>query len=57
MIRITLHITLLNPNGKYITLTFDDGTGTQVTPLILDIFKEHNAKVKSYWLIKSFFSI
>ncbi|MCM3706866.1 polysaccharide deacetylase family protein [Cytobacillus firmus] len=40
----------LDPNGKYIALTFDDGPHPKVTPLILDILKKHNAKATFYML-------
>ncbi|WP_026580912.1 polysaccharide deacetylase family protein [Bacillus sp. J33] len=42
--------TPLDPNGKYIALTFDDGPSPKVTPLILDILKEHKAKATFYML-------
>src|SRR3954447_10816987 len=34
----------LDPNGKYIALTFDDGPSPSVTPRILEVLKEHQAK-------------
>ncbi|MCM3090848.1 MULTISPECIES: polysaccharide deacetylase family protein [unclassified Cytobacillus] len=40
----------LDPAGKYIALTFDDGPHPKVTPLILDILKKHNAKATFYML-------
>lgn len=35
---------VLDPNGKYIAITFDDGPSPSVTPRILDILKEHHVK-------------
>lgn len=42
----------LDPNGKYIALTFDDGPSPTVTPLILDILKKHDAKATFFMLGK-----
>lgn len=40
----------LDPEGKYIALTFDDGPHADVTPRILDILNQHNAKATFYML-------
>jgi peptidoglycan/xylan/chitin deacetylase (PgdA/CDA1 family) len=40
----------LNPNGKYIALTFDDGPNPKVTPLVLDLLKEYDAKATFYMI-------
>lgn len=41
---------VLDPDGKYIALTFDDGPHADVTPRILDILDQHNAKATFYML-------
>ncbi|GIN21491.1 polysaccharide deacetylase family protein [Siminovitchia fordii] len=40
----------LDPNGKYVALTFDDGPSPDVTPRILKALKEHNAKATFFML-------
>ncbi|MEJ8776446.1 polysaccharide deacetylase family protein [Pseudogracilibacillus sp. ICA-222130] len=40
----------LDPNGKYIALTFDDGPDEQVTPRILETLDEFDAKATFYML-------
>lgn len=40
----------LDPDGKYIALTFDDGPHPEVTPRILDTLSDHNAKATFYML-------
>jgi peptidoglycan/xylan/chitin deacetylase (PgdA/CDA1 family) len=40
----------LDPNGKYIALTFDDGPSPEVTPRILKALKEHGAKATFFML-------
>ncbi|WP_213421165.1 polysaccharide deacetylase family protein [Bhargavaea massiliensis] len=40
----------LDPDGKYIALTFDDGPSATVTPKILRALKEHNAKATFFML-------
>lgn len=40
----------LDPNGKYIALTFDDGPDEQVTPRILETLEEFDAKATFYML-------
>lgn len=40
----------LNPNGKYVALTFDDGPSPEVTPRILNILSEHNASATFFML-------
>lgn len=42
--------TVLDPAGKYIALTFDDGPHADLTPRILDILSQHNAKATFYML-------
>lgn len=37
-------------NGKYIALTFDDGPSAEVTPRVLDILKQYNAKATFFML-------
>src|SRR5690625_1949779 len=37
-------------NGKYIALTFDDGPSADVTPRVLDILKQYNAKATFFML-------
>jgi peptidoglycan/xylan/chitin deacetylase (PgdA/CDA1 family) len=41
---------ILDPNGKYIALTFDDGPSPSVTPRILETLKEHHAKATFFML-------
>ena len=41
---------VLDPNGKYIALTFDDGPHAEVTPRILDTLDQYNAKATFYML-------
>jgi len=43
-------LTTLDPNYKYVALTFDDGPHKDYTPRILDILKKHNAKATFYVL-------
>ncbi|WJV28346.1 polysaccharide deacetylase family protein [Rossellomorea sp. AcN35-11] len=40
----------LDPNGKYVALTFDDGPSPKVTPDILKTLKEHYAKATFFML-------
>ncbi|SHE33811.1 polysaccharide deacetylase family sporulation protein PdaB [Atopostipes suicloacalis DSM 15692] len=40
----------LDPDGKYVALTFDDGPHSSVTPRILNILSEHNAKATFFML-------
>ncbi|MFS0646329.1 polysaccharide deacetylase family protein [Siminovitchia sp. 179-K 8D1 HS] len=40
----------LNPDGKYVALTFDDGPSATVTPRVLKTLKEHNAKATFFML-------
>lgn len=40
----------LDPNGKYVALTFDDGPSQTVTPRILKILKENEAKATFFML-------
>lgn len=40
----------LDPNGKYIAFTFDDGPSSLVTPRILDILKEYEVKATFFML-------
>lgn len=40
----------LDPDGKYIALTFDDGPHPEVTPRILKTLKEHDAKATFFML-------
>lgn len=40
----------LNPNGKYVALTFDDGPSPKVTPDILMTLNEHHAKATFFML-------
>ncbi|TMU85069.1 DUF3298 domain-containing protein [Bacillus sp. BHET2] len=40
----------LDPNGKYVALTFDDGPSPKVTPDILMTLKEHKAKATFFML-------
>lgn len=42
----------LDPNGKYIALTFDDGPDPDVTPRVLDILQQHNV-VATFYLLGS----
>lgn len=39
-----------DPNGKYIALTFDDGPSAEVTPRVLDILKQYDAKATFFML-------
>lgn len=41
---------VLDPNGKYIALTFDDGPCSKVTPKILKTLKEFDAKATFFML-------
>ena len=43
-------LTTLDPNHKYVAITFDDGPHKDFTPQILDILKKHNAKATFYVL-------
>ncbi|WP_413380963.1 polysaccharide deacetylase family protein [Alkalihalobacillus sp. 1P02AB] len=40
----------LDPNGKYVALTFDDGPHPKVTPQVLDTLSEYGAKATFYML-------
>lgn len=40
----------LDPQGKYVALTFDDGPHPEVTPRILDTLKQHEAKATFFML-------
>ncbi|WP_277680271.1 polysaccharide deacetylase family protein [Gracilibacillus dipsosauri] len=40
----------LDPDGKYVALTFDDGPHRAVTPRILDALKKHDAKATFFML-------
>ncbi|MFJ7406145.1 MULTISPECIES: polysaccharide deacetylase family protein [unclassified Lysinibacillus] len=40
----------LNPDGKYIALTFDDGPSSKVTPRVLQTLKQHDAKATFFML-------
>lgn len=40
----------LDPDGKYIALTFDDGPSAAVTPKVLQALKDHNAKATFFML-------
>ncbi|HLQ83620.1 MAG TPA: polysaccharide deacetylase family protein [Pseudogracilibacillus sp.] len=40
----------LNPDGKYVALTFDDGPHADVTPKILDTLEKNNAVATFYML-------
>lgn len=40
----------LDPKGKYVALTFDDGPHPKVTPRVLKILKEYNAKATFFML-------
>ena len=40
----------LDPNGKYVALTFDDGPHATVTPRILNTLSEHHAKATFFML-------
>lgn len=40
----------LDPNGKYIALTFDDGPSPAVTPRILETLKQHQAKATFFMI-------
>lgn len=42
--------TELDPNGKYVALTFDDGPSPKVTPRILDMLGEHDATATFFML-------
>lgn len=42
----------LDPNGKYIALTFDDGPDPDITPRVLDILQNHNV-VATFYLLGS----
>ncbi|MFD1850670.1 polysaccharide deacetylase family protein [Oceanobacillus bengalensis] len=43
-------IAKLDPDGKYVALTFDDGPHPEVTPRILDTLKKYNAKATFFML-------
>ena len=43
-------IAKLDPDGKYVALTFDDGPHPEVTPRILDELKKHHAKATFFML-------
>lgn len=47
---IANEIKVLNPDGKYIALTFDDGPSSKVTPLILQTLEQHDAKATFFVL-------
>lgn len=40
----------LDPDGKYVALTFDDGPHPEVTPRILESLKKHDAKATFFML-------
>ncbi|MFJ5788482.1 polysaccharide deacetylase family protein [Lysinibacillus sp. NPDC097162] len=40
----------LDPDGKYIALTFDDGPSSKVTPRVLQTLKQHDAKATFFML-------
>ncbi|WP_077324870.1 polysaccharide deacetylase family protein [Virgibacillus siamensis] len=40
----------LDPDGKYVALTFDDGPLPEVTPRVLDALKKHDAKATFFML-------
>ena len=40
----------LDPNEKYIALTFDDGPNSNVTPQVLEALAEHDAKATFFML-------
>lgn len=40
----------LNPDGKYIALTFDDGPSAKVTPRVLQTLEQHDAKATFFML-------
>ncbi|MFJ7838914.1 polysaccharide deacetylase family protein [Lysinibacillus sphaericus] len=40
----------LNPDGKYIALTFDDGPSVKVTPRVLQTLAQHEAKATFFML-------
>lgn len=40
----------LDPVGKYIALTFDDGPSSKVTPRVLQTLKQHDAKATFFML-------
>lgn len=42
--------TTYDTNGKYIALTFDDGPSEEVTPRVLDILEQYNAKATFFML-------
>ncbi|SFL67083.1 polysaccharide deacetylase family sporulation protein PdaB [Gracilibacillus orientalis] len=48
--KVEQEISELDPNGKYVALTFDDGPHPKVTPQILDTLEEHDAKVTFFML-------
>lgn len=41
---------VLDPDGKYIALTFDDGPHASVTPRVLEILNQHEIKATFYML-------
>lgn len=41
---------VLDPDGKYVALTFDDGPHADVTPRILEILSQHEARATFYML-------
>lgn len=41
---------VLKPVDKYVALTFDDGPSIQVTPRVLEILKQHDAKATFFML-------
>ena len=43
---------VLNPDGKYVALTFDDGPSSKVTPRILQTLEQHEAKATFFMLGK-----
>lgn len=42
--------TTLDPGGKYVALTFDDGPHKELTPYILSVLKKHKARATFYVL-------
>ncbi|MFF5994851.1 polysaccharide deacetylase family protein [Lysinibacillus sp. KU-BSD001] len=49
---ISIEKSQLDPHGKYIALTFDDGPSPKVTPQILKTLKQHGAKATFFMLGK-----
>ena len=42
--------TLVDPDGKFVALTYDDGPSSVITPRILDILEKHSAKATFFVL-------